>query len=101
MVTLQVSTLAWLILLSPLAAAVAIMLVGLRRRRLSSSLAVGGLALSFVRAASLFLQAVRHRLPLPVETSVTWIALPDLTVSFGVLLDPLSLLMTLVVTGVG
>ncbi len=98
---LNVGLLPWLTLFSPLAAAAAILVFGIHHRRLSSSLAVGGLALSFVSAACLLLHVLQHRLILPIETAVTWISLPDLTVSFGVLLDPLSLLMTLVVTGVG
>jgi NADH-quinone oxidoreductase subunit L len=36
-----------------------------------------------------------------MESSIQWIALPGFTVPFGILLDNLSLLMTLVVTGVG
>jgi NADH-quinone oxidoreductase subunit L len=39
--------------------------------------------------------------PSPSETSVTWLQVGTLDVSFGLRLDPLSLMMLLVVTGVG
>ena len=95
------ASLGWVILLAPLAAALLIWLVGIHRRRLSAALAIGGLLASFIGTASLFVDALRHPASLPYELSVPWIALPDFTVPFGVLIDPLSLLMTLVVTGVG
>ncbi len=92
---------AWTLLFSPLAAALSILLFGIHNRRLSVTLAVGGLLLSLACATFLFVQAVTGRLPLPVEISINWVALPDLQIPFGVLIDQLSLLMCLVVTGVG
>ena len=98
---LPTSVIAWSILFAPLAAAVLILLFGVHRRRLSACLAIGALLASFVCTGSLFLQALGGTLTLPLEYSVQWIALPNLVVPFGILIDPLSLLMTLVVTGVG
>jgi NADH-quinone oxidoreductase subunit L len=95
------STLAWTVLLAPLCAAVLILLFGIHRRRFSALLAVGALLISFVCAGWLFLDVLNGRLALPYEHAVLWIALPNLTVPFGILVDQLSLLMTLVVTGVG
>ena len=95
------AALGWTVLLAPLVAAVLIQLVGVHRPRLSASLAIGGLLLSFGCAVRLFLHALGHPSALPFNASVEWIALPGLSVPFGILLDPLSLLMTLVVTGVG
>src|SRR3989338_156971 len=92
---------AWALLLSPLVAAIGILLFGVHRKRFSAALAVGGLALSFGCALWLFLQVAAGRLAVPHELSVSWIALPDVSIAFGVLIDPLSLLMALVVTGVG
>ena len=92
---------AWTILFAPLASAVLILLVGVRRKQLASTLAIGGLLLSFGCAVGWFLSALRHEAHLPVEFAVAWMAVPGLSVPFGLLLDPLSLLMTLVVTGVG
>lgn len=94
-------TLGWTILFAPLCAAVLIVLFGIHRRRLSALLTVGALLLSFICAGWLFIEVLNGRLALPYEHAVLWIALPNLTVPFGILLDQLSLLMTLVVTGVG
>ena len=92
---------AWLILLSPLAAFVGISAFGIHRRPLSAALAVGGLLVSLGCVVSLLIQSVHGGLVLPFEVDVRWIALPDFPVSFGILIDRLSILMTLIVTGVG
>ena len=96
-----VPVLGWTILLSPLIATALIQLLGIHRRWLSAMLAIGGLCLSLACTGRLFLHALAHPAMLPIELSVPWIALPGLAIPFGVLLDPLSLLMSLVVTGVG
>ena len=93
--------LCWTLLLSPLASAVLILLVGLRRKPLASGLAIGGLLLSFGCALALFAHALHHHDVLPFEVSIAWMAVPGFTVPFGILIDELSLLMTLIVTGVG
>ena len=95
------SLLSWTILLAPLAAAVLILLVGIHRPRLSATLAIGSLVIAFLCAGRLFFYALGHPDALPFESSVVWMAAPGLTIPFGVLIDPLSLLMTLIVTGVG
>jgi len=92
---------AWTLLLSPLAAAVAIGLWGLSRRRLAAACAIGGLLVPFACACWLLLHTLRGSLHLPLEVQVSWLLLPDLAIPFGVLIDPLSLLMSLIVTGVG
>mgnify|MGYP001595930443 CR=1 FL=1 len=91
----------WIILLAPLCAAVLILLFGIHRRALSATLAIAGLLSSFACTAQLFLQTLNGQLTLPLEVSISWIAIPGLSIPFGLLIDPLSLLMTLVVTGVG
>jgi len=93
--------LGWTILLAPLGAAVTIQLVGVHKRRLAAALAITGLLLSFICAGWLFLRALEEPTVLPFESSIAWIALPGLTVPLGILFDELSLLMSLVVTGVG
>jgi len=93
--------LGWTILLAPLCAAVCILLLGIHRKRLSAMLAIGGLLAAFTCTSTLFSRALTGQLTLPYELLVSWIVLPDFTVPFGILLDQLSLLMTLVVTGVG
>jgi NADH-quinone oxidoreductase subunit L len=92
---------AWALLLSPLVAAGSIAVFGIHRRRVSAALAIGGLLVSLGCSSWLFLQALQGQLLLPFEVDVTWILLPDLEVPFGILIDRLSLLMSLVVTGVG
>ena len=99
--TSSASCCAWVILFAPLVAAAGVLLIGLPRRRVSAALAVGGILTSFLCTGWLFLQALHGSLVLPHEVSVDWIRLGDLIVPFGVLIDRLSLLMTLVVTGVG
>ena len=93
--------LGWTILLAPLCAAVLILLFGIPRKRLSASLAILGLLTSFLCVGRLFLTALADPSALPCEWSISWIALPGFTIPFGILIDQLSLLMTLVVTGVG
>ncbi len=97
----MVAALGWTILLAPLAAAVLIVLVGIHRKPLASALAIAGLLMSFVCTARLFLAALHDPTALPAELSIAWIAIPGLVIPFGILIDQLSLLMTLVVTGVG
>ncbi|MBI3322765.1 MAG: NADH-quinone oxidoreductase subunit L, partial [Candidatus Omnitrophica bacterium] len=92
---------AWTLLLAPLGAAAGIALIGVSRRRLSAALAVGALLASFGCGSWLFLQTLAGHLTLPLEVGVSWVLLPDLSIPFGILLDRLSLLMSLVVTGVG
>src|SRR3989338_3728308 len=92
---------AWAILLSPLAAAALILLAGVHRPKLSAAAAIAGLLTGFLCAVRLFLHAHGRHDALLFESSVSWIALPGLTIPFGVLIDPLSLLMALIVTGVG
>ncbi len=99
---MTIPVLAWTILLAPLAAAAVVLLFGLHRRALSAGAAILGLLTSFACTVTLFLRS-QHGGPLhlPLEASIEWIALPGLRIPFGILLDPLSILMTLVVTGVG
>ena len=91
----------WAILFAPLAAGALILFTGLPRKRLSASLAITGLLASFAGTVRLFLDTLTHRIELPLEVSVSWMAIPGFTIPFGILIDPLSLLMSLVVTGVG
>jgi len=93
--------LGWTTLAAPLASSLLILLLGLHRRRLAAALAIAGLLGAFGCTLQLFLLAVNGLLALPFESSILWISLPGFTVEGGILLDELSLLMALVVTGVG
>lgn len=93
-----------ILILSPL---VGFLINGLRYKRHSANLAggiaTGAVAISFVAALSLFLQI----LGLPAEnrslqaTFFQWMAIGDFKVNMGFLVDPISSIMILIITGVG
>ena len=85
----------WLILLLPLAAALAILLGLHRKPSLSALLSTGAVTVSFLLGLTLFLdqEEIAHAVP--------WIHVGTLHIDIGYRIDPLSLLMVLVVTGVG
>lgn len=85
----------WLILLLPALAAVAITLTALRRPATAARWSIGAILLAFAGSLWLFSRGATG------ETRWVWLELPGLVVDFGLGLDPLSLLMLLVVTGVG
>jgi NADH-quinone oxidoreductase subunit L len=89
----------WLILFLPLLAAVGVPLFTLGRRELSAKLSISAVVVSFV--LSLIVFGIYKGTAQPVELSATWLSVGDLHIEFGLRLDPLSLLMLLIVTGVG
>jgi NADH-quinone oxidoreductase subunit L len=92
-----------LIPLIPLVCSAVNLLVGRRlSREASSQLAVVAVAASFLVAASAFLKMTRGDVATPLhENWYTWIPAGSLTVTASFLMDPLSAVMTLIVTGVG
>ena len=91
--------LAWLILWIPFFASVLILFFLLHRPRLAGWVATGALLLDFVLSGILLLQ---NGIPKQaIESSIRWIVLPAVTIEFGILVNGLTLLMLLVVTGVG
>ena len=89
----------WLILFLPLFSAAAITLFTRANRKLSARLSIGAIVSGFL--LGLMFIAANGWGPLKNETLVTWLEVGDLQVDFGLRLDPLSLLMLLIVTGVG
>jgi len=90
----------WIILFSPLFACVGIVLFGRKSKKLSTALAIIGMAVSLLFSVSAFL----HSLPAhaaALESSVPWVDLPGLALEFGFLVNRPAILMSLVVTGVG
>jgi NADH-quinone oxidoreductase subunit L len=95
---------AWICLLAPLAGAIAITLAGRRISRrtagwistLTTFVAFGGALVAF---AGLWAEGPHDREHL--STAYTWLAAGDLEVGFEILVDPLSSVMMLVVSGVG
>ena len=96
---MKLAFLPWLILLLPLLAAVGITLFTLPDRRWSGRLSVGAVLAGFVFTV-VFLVANGWQ-PAVAETGVTWLRVDTLEIGLGLRLDPLSLMLLLVVTGVG
>jgi NADH-quinone oxidoreductase subunit L len=95
---------AWVCLFSPLAGAVAITLAGTRiSRRAAGYLATLSVAVSFVAAVVAFfsLQGREVEERSVVSEAWTWLAAGDFRIPLDVLIDPLSVFMMLVVSGVG
>jgi NADH-quinone oxidoreductase subunit L len=92
-------SLAWLVLWIPFFAAAVIFFFLLHRPKTAGWVATGAL---FVSLALSLVLVFHYKIPDPsVEASIRWVALPRITVEFGILLNGLSLLMLLIVTGVG
>jgi len=90
-------TTALLVLLLPLLAAVGITLFWKKDEEFSAQLSIGAIALGFALSLGIFAFTGDKA----IEANFNWLSVGDLKVSFGLLLDPLSKLMLLVVTGVG
>ncbi len=89
----------WLTLFLPILASAAITLFTLRSRVVSAALSIGAVATGFVLSV-LFIGANGFH-PAVTEVSRTWLSSGPLQIDFGLRLDALSLMMLLVVTGVG
>src|SRR6266851_8881342 len=100
----QPQDLAWIILLLPLAAAVGITLFTQRDGKFSAQLSIGAVVFAFVISLGLFV-LLQESLRLTNHADAAafeWLSLgPDLKLELGLRLDRLSLLMLLIVTGVG
>ncbi len=87
----------WLILFLPLFAAAGITLFTLRWRNLSALLSIGAIVAGFV----LTIVFIAKNGWTSVESTTNWLSIGNLSVDFGLKLDRLSLMMMLIVTGVG
>ncbi|MCG3175219.1 MAG: NADH-quinone oxidoreductase subunit L [Candidatus Omnitrophica bacterium] len=90
----------WIILFSPLVAAALITLTSLRAPKRAAGLALTGILVSLAATVAMFVFHSQNTL-MPAETTYTWIAAGPVRIEFGFLIDQLSLLMLLIVTGVG
>ena len=97
----MVASLGYFILFAPLAACVAIGLLTLSDKKSSAAISIGAMLLGFLASLLILGHLIAHPAEIPIQASIDWIHLGPLTVEFGVLLDPLSTLMLLVVTGIG
>ncbi|MHC5210122.1 MAG: NADH-quinone oxidoreductase subunit L [Planctomycetota bacterium] len=91
----------WLILFLPLAAAVVNTLVAQRSNALSALISLVGVWGGFAIACSYLPEALAGGGEWAVSDSVSWLAAGGVDFRYGYMLDGLSLIMTLVVTGVG
>ena len=89
----------WLILFLPLLAAVVIALFTQKNPRFSAFLSVGAIFISLIFSVSLMVDYL-YGAP-PQNISITWLQVGHLSIAFGLHFDRLSLLMLLIVTGVG
>ena len=96
---MKLAFLPWLILFLPLLAATVITLFTQRDRQTSAALSVSAIVLGFL-GTLVFIGANGFH-PAVEEISATWLAVGELDIQFGLRLDALSLMMALVVTGVG
>ena len=94
---MKLEALTWLILFLPLLAAGSIALFTLPNRRLSATLSIGAIVTGFI----LTLVLIKTGGWEARELSLNWLSIGSLNVDFGLKLDALSLMMLLVVTGVG
>ncbi|MFN8109060.1 MAG: NADH-quinone oxidoreductase subunit L [Thermoleophilia bacterium] len=96
--------LAWFVLALPLAGSIVLSLIpGEPSKALTRAVGVGSVALSFLIVVSLFAQQLGKGSSHRADTSTLWewANLGDLHIKLQVLVDPLSVLMMLVITGVG
>ena len=89
----------WIVLFLPLLATAVITLFTLRCRTTSALVSIGAIVIGFVLTISFI--AANGWTPAPAESAVNWLSIGDLHVDFGLKLDALSLMMMLIVTGVG
>jgi NADH-quinone oxidoreductase subunit L len=94
---MKLEVLPWLILFLPLLAAGLITLFTLRNKAVSATLSIGAIVTGFV----LTLAVIKFGGWDARELSVNWLSIGSLNVDFGLKLDALSLMMLLIVTGVG
>jgi NADH-quinone oxidoreductase subunit L len=92
---------AWWILFLPLISFLIIPLVPEKNRTLAGWLACFTIFVSFLLSLKLALPLFQGKEMEAYQITLPWITLPDLKLELGLLIDPLSILMLLVVTGVG
>jgi NADH-quinone oxidoreductase subunit L len=96
---MKLELLPWLILFLPLFAAGGITLFTLRYRTVSALLSIGAIVTGFILTL-VFINANGWQ-PAPGESVTDWLTIGSLHVDFGLKLDALSMMMLLIVTGVG
>ncbi len=91
-----------MILWLPFGAALFIALAARSKRKLSAWVSILSMVSGFVFSLILLAKCLASgTAPFLLESSARWIALESLKIEFGILINPLSLLMLLIVTGIG
>jgi NADH-quinone oxidoreductase subunit L len=96
--------LAWIVLLLPLLSLLVLTLFTRRDPRLSAVISISAVCLSFLVGTGLFILMGATETRLALSSTLDWLSVPGtegIQIELGLLLDPLSLLMLVVVTGVG
>src|SRR5436305_1486762 len=88
----------WIVLFAPLVAALSITFFTQCDRSISAAISISAVVLGFLLSV-VFVSWVGW-VPIKPESSLNWMQVGTLNIEFGLRFDPLSLLMTLVVTGV-
>jgi NADH-quinone oxidoreductase subunit L len=96
---MKLEALPWLILFLPLLAAGCITLFTLRCRTTSALLSIGVIVTGFI--LTIVFIVANGWTPMPSELTTNWLSIGNLNIDFGLKLDRLSLMMMLIVTGVG
>src|SRR5271154_5295521 len=96
---MKLEALPWIILFLPLLATAVITLFTLRCKTKSSLISISAVVTGFVLTIIFIANNGWH--PAVTETSRNWLTIGDLHADFGLKLDTLSMMMMLIVTGVG
>lgn len=91
----------WIILFAPLVSAVVIALFLLKAPKIAALVSLTGILASFGLVLNIFVGALQHNIKLPFEVNYAWLTAGPMQINFGFLVDPLSVMMLMVVTGVG
>nr|WP_242836861.1 NADH-quinone oxidoreductase subunit L [Clostridium beijerinckii] len=94
--------LAWMI---PIFPAIAFLITGFitkKSKSISSAIAIGGMVLSFIFSLGVFYEVITSKVSInkPVEYAVSWLSAP-IKIEVGVLIDPLTATMLIIVTFIG
>lgn len=88
----------WLIAILPLVAALIIIFGGSKNRVVSASVSIGAVAISFVHSLLLLFQSLKAGGHSHYEVNFNWIKAGNFHLDVGILIDPLTIVMLLVVT---
>jgi len=94
---MKLEALLWLILFLPIFSAAVITLFTLKHRNVSALISIGAIVIGFISTIAF----IATNGWVTGESAVNWLSIGGLNIDFGLKLDALSLMMMLIVTGVG